>query len=117
MHVNLPRLTLQPIIENAILHGILEKPSRAGTLVITGWEDPDEMVILISDDGVGMEKETLRSILSGNTKNSGGSNIAIVNTHKRLLMLYGEDAGLVFHSTPGEGTEVEIHIPDNAGAE
>lgn len=110
-HIRLPKLTLQPIVENAVIHGILEKESGEGNIVLTAWTDEDDVIIMISDDGVGMDKETLDGIISGTTKGNGGTNIAVVNTHRRLQMLYGNEYGLTYKSTPGEGTEVQIKIP------
>ena len=69
-------------------------------------------MLLISDDGVGIPSEKLSAILSGNgNSTSGGTNIAVYNTHRRLQILYGSDYGLTYSSTPGNGTEVEIRIP------
>lgn len=121
MHLSLPRLTLQPIVENAILHGILEKESQSGNIVIAGWINEKEgeeegirerdAVLLVSDDGVGMDQETLKLILSGENKAAKGTNIAVSNTHRRLQMLYGPSYGLAYRSRKGDGTEVEIRIP------
>lgn len=108
----IPKLTLQPVVENSILHGILEKESKSGTIVITGWMENENVVLLVSDDGVGIPPEILSTILSGNgNSQSGGTNIAIYNTHRRLQILYGNDYGLTYSSKPGEGTEVEIRFP------
>ena len=108
----IPRLTLQPVIENAIQHGILEKESREGTIVLTGWIEDGDIVLLISDDGIGIPPEILSKILSGSGQStSGGTNIAVYNTHRRLQLLYGPKYGLHYESTPGQGTEVEIRIP------
>lgn len=108
----IPKLTLQPVVENSILHGILEKESKSGTIVITGWMENEDVVLLISDDGIGISPEILSTILSGNGKSqSGGTNIAVYNTHRRLQILYGNDYGLTYSSNPGEGTEVEIRFP------
>ena len=108
----IPKLTLQPVVENSILHGILEKESKSGTIVITGWMENEDVVLLISDDGVGISPEIQSTILSGNGKSqSGGTNIAVYNTHRRLQILYGNDYGLTYSSKPGEGTEVEIRFP------
>lgn len=109
--VRLPKLTLQPIVENSILHGILEKESQEGTIVVTGWEEGDDVVILISDDGIGMDEEMLKEVLSGDNSNPAGTNIAVSNTHRRLNILFGEAYGLSYRSVPNEGTEVEIRIP------
>lgn len=116
MDYHMPRLTLQPIIENAVLHGILEKPSGRGTIVVTGWQDADDVIILISDDGVGMSSDMLDLILTGKMPSTGkGSHIAISNTHRRLQILYGEKYGLHYSSTPGKGTDVEVRFPAYIG--
>lgn len=108
----IPKLTLQPVVENSILHGILEKESKSGTIVITGWMENEDVVLLVSDDGVGIPPEILSTILSGNgNSQSGGTNIAVYNTHRRLQILYGNDYGLTYSSKLGEGTEVEIRFP------
>lgn len=115
---SIPRLTLQPIVENAILHGILETENHSGTIVLTGWEENDHIVLLISDDGVGMDRETLDNILNKNAASAhGGNHIAIYNTHRRIQILYGKNYGLIFRSTKGKGTEVEIHLPAEAADE
>lgn len=112
MEYQIPKLTLQPLIENAVLHGILEKDDKAGTIVLTGWLEDSSIVLLISDDGVGISPDKLSSILSGEgSSSSGGTNIAVYNTHRRLQILYGTDYGLTYSNNPGGGTEVEIHIP------
>ena len=112
MEYQIPKLTLQPVIENSILHGILEKPSKSGTIVLTGWMEDGDIVLLISDDGVGIAPDKLPMILSGEgTSISGGTNIAIYNTHRRLQVLYGADYGLTYSSDVGKGTEVQIRIP------
>ena len=108
----IPKLTLQPVVENSILHGILEKESKSGIIVITGWMENEDIVLLISDDGVGISPEILSTILSGSgNSQSGGTNIAVYNTHRRLQILYGKDYGLTYSSNPGKGTEVEIRFP------
>jgi two-component system sensor histidine kinase YesM len=97
-------------VENAILHGILEKEKPEGTIVLTGWMEAEDIVIQISDDGVGIPPEQIGSILSG-TGNGGGTNIGVYNTHRRLQVIYGEQYGLKYSSVYGEGTDVEIRIP------
>ena len=112
MEYQIPKLTLQPVVENSILHGILEKPSKSGTIVLTGWMEDGDIVLLISDDGVGIAPDKLPVILSGEgTSISGGTNIAIYNTHRRLQVLYGTRYGLSYSSHVGLGTEVQIRIP------
>lgn len=113
MEYSIPKLTFQPVVENSVLHGILEKENKTGTIVLTGWMDENDIVILISDDGVGIPKEKADTILAEKpaASASSGSNIAVYNTHRRLQLLYGPKYGLHYSSVPGEGTEVEIRIP------
>lgn len=112
MEYQIPKLTLQPVVENSILHGILEKETKSGTIVLTGWLEDTDVVLLVSDDGVGISPEKMPTILSGTGQSSsGGTNIAIYNTHRRLQILYGQKYGLTYTSTPCQGTEVQIRIP------
>ena len=113
MEYQIPKLTLQPIIENSVLHGILETADKTGTIVLTGWLEDSDIVLLISDDGIGIPPEKLSTILSGEgvSSSSRGNNIAVYNTHRRLQILYGSDYGLTYSSSPDHGTEVEIRIP------
>ena len=94
------------------------KASKSGTIVLTGWMEDGDIVLLISDDGVGIAPDKLPMILSGEgTSISGGTNIAIYNTHRRLQVLYGADYGLTYSSDVGKGTEVQIRIPAKKDAE
>ncbi len=114
---SIPKLTLQPLIENAITHGILEKDDRTGTIVIGGWqEDADTVVIQVSDDGQGMTAEIIKSLFSAETMLAArsaekGSHVAVYNTHQRLQVLYGSAFGLTYSSTLGVGTDVSIRLP------
>lgn len=108
----IPKLTLQPVIENSVLHGILEKDNKSGTIVLTGWMEDKDIILLVSDDGVGIPPEKLPDIISGTSTGSGkGTNIAIYNTHRRIQILYGKNYGLSYTSQQGHGTEVKIRIP------
>lgn len=107
----IPKLVFQPIVENSIQHGIFAKESKEGTIVIMGWLEDNIMVFIISDDGVGIAPEKLKSILIGANESSHGSNIGISNTHKRLQLFYNTEYGLTYRSTPNVETEVEIRIP------
>lgn len=109
----IPKLTFQPVVENCILHGIMEKEEKEGVIVLTGWEEEKGIVILISDDGVGIPPEKLENILAEKKIEAGssGTNIAVYNTHRRLQLMYGPEYGLKYNSTLGVGTEVEIRIP------
>ncbi len=107
----IPKLVLQPIVENAIQHGIFEKESKEGAVVIMAWMDGSDIVFVISDDGAGISPEKLPLILDGSYEDGRGSNIGIYNTHLRLQLLYGKEYGLHYESTPGQGTEVQVKLP------
>ena len=105
------KLMLQPLVENAVVHG-LERQISGGTVrVYVHTYHKDHMQFVISDNGCGMEVEKLESIKETlhNEENSKG--IGISNIYQRLKLFYGED--VVFHITSqaGKGTEIEIIIP------
>ena len=110
----IPKLVLQPIVENSIQHGIFEKESMEGTIVIMAWMEDGDIIFVVSDDGVGIRPEKLPCILTGDGQ-GGGSNIGIYNTHLRLQLIYNEKYGLHYESVYGEGTEVTIRIPAQSG--
>ncbi|MFD2334109.1 sensor histidine kinase [Cohnella sp. GCM10020058] len=108
----IPKLTLQPIIENAILHGILKSENREGTITVTCERQADRIVLSVVDDGVGMDDKQLETLRSGNrSMNSSGSGYGIRNVQERIKLYYGETFGLQFFSSPGDGMIVEVHIP------
>ena len=113
----IPKLTFQPIVENAWLHGIMDKEEKSGNILLTGWRQGGDIVFLISDDGIGIPPEKLESILAegkGDSMANGTSDsvhIGVYNTNLRLKRLYGDSYGLTFLSSPGTGTEVTIKIP------
>ena len=111
MEYHIPKLTLQPVVENSILHGIQEKEDKSGTILITGWVENQNITLLISDDGVGIAPDILDKILTGEGESRTGTNIAVYNTHRRLQIFYGPEYGLSYFSEPGKGTEVQITIP------
>ena len=117
LHYYLPKMTFQPIVENAIYHG-LEPRKGKGLLTIRVDLLEKNLRIRIRDDGLGMDEETLAALrrrLAGGMpeQNSGGkrTGIAMYNVNKRLILLFGEGSGLQISSVPGLGTDVEIRLP------
>lgn len=112
MSLYIPRLLIQPILENAIVHGIEEKLDKGHILVAARREDED-LYIQIIDDGVGMTEETMSHILREDysMKKSGHTSIGVVNVNRRIQMIYGKDYGLLVQSVLGAGTKITIHIP------
>ena len=111
LEYEIPKLTLQPVVENAILHGIMEKDEKRGCVVLTGWINNENIELMVSDNGVGIPAEKLVTILDGTGNSKTGNNIAIYNTHHRLQILYGEKYGLSYSSQLGIGTDVCIQLP------
>ncbi len=131
----LPKLTFQPIVENALLHGILMTEQKRGTILLTGWREGEDITFIISDDGAGIPPEKLDELMKGadgpaapSSAESPGKrsmenghfgtgyqaashHIGVYNTNLRLKSLYGERYGLSFTSTPGQGTVVTVLIP------
>ncbi|WP_171642256.1 cache domain-containing sensor histidine kinase [Paenibacillus phytorum] len=97
----IPKLTLQPIIENAILHGILRSENREGSITVTCERQEDRIVLSVIDDGVGMDEKHLETLRSGNKIiNPSGSGYGIRNVQERIKLYYGETFGLQFFSSP-----------------
>ncbi len=105
VNVKIPPLSLQPLIENAIIHGIIKK-MEGGTVHIRVADIGDYVEFSIRDDGVGMSEERVQNILYSESQDIG---IGLRNTHVRLKQLYGE--GLKITSTEGQGTTVSFLVP------
>ena len=103
------KIILQPIVENSILHGILEKDDQAGNITITGKLDNGAIILKVSDDGIGMNEEAIKNILNSTSDENHG--YGVWNINNRLKLYYGEEYGLVLKSELGKGTETEIRFP------
>jgi len=111
LEYEVPLIIFQPIVENAIQHGLFEKPSKSGKIIITGWSDEDTLYFLISDDGIGMTAEQISRLMHTNTQESEDSGIGVYNTHRRLQLMCGrDDCGLYYTSEYGKGTDVTFRI-------
>lgn len=118
MNCRIPKLTLQPILENSIIHGT-ELKLGAGNIYIHFECTQDRLIIRISDDGVGMDEETLEKLnrrlgrvhdsLGAGEEEKGG--IALANVNNRIHLIFGDEYGMHVYSVPGSGTDVEITIP------
>lgn len=112
----MPKLVLQPIVENAILHGFADMSSGA-RIEIRVTPVNDNMSIVVSDNGKGMTQEQLQvlkrriSFEEENAESEKRTHIGIQNVNKRIKLLFGEDYGLSINSYEGMGTEVEVFIP------
>lgn len=102
----IPPLTIQPIIENAAIHGVL-KQAEGGTIIIRAKRLNDEIEISIIDDGIGMDDEAIDKLLTTNIRDAKG--VGVSNTNRRLNQLFGTE--LHIQSVIGEGTTVSFKIP------
>lgn len=115
----LPRLTLQPIVENAVSHGLEPKPGR-GALTIRGNACGNgDILIQVRDDGMGMSPETLshlRECLANSDsavslQTAEGAGLALLNVHNRIRGSFGAGYGLRIESAPDRGTEISVRLP------
>lgn len=109
--IDVPKLLIQPIVENAIVHGLEEK-IQGGTVRV--WAELDgemDFLIHVEDDGVGMSPETQARVLSGERQDFRKKpHIGVYNVHRRIQLYYGKNYGLEIQSKPGEGTRVTMRI-------
>lgn len=108
----MPRMTIQPLIENALLHGLLRK-AVPGIVETIAKRDADDLLISVHDNGTGITEpdlETLRNHLCESTSKEQGS-IGLSNVHSRLMNEYGESYGLTIESVEGSYTTVTVRLP------
>jgi two-component system LytT family sensor kinase len=111
LSVRIPFLCIQPLVENAVRHG-LESRDAPGTISITAVERGPDCWISVEDDGVGNEPAVIRRSLSGEP----GDHVGLANVDERLRQAFGDDRGLVVETAPMAGTKVTMRIPKFAEA-
>jgi two-component system LytT family sensor kinase len=104
--VAVPVFVLQPLVENAVRHGLEKKPGQ-GHITIVAADAGPEARITVEDDGVGMDPQLVRTSLAGRN----GASIGLANVDERLRTVFGADFGLVVETAPGAGTKVSLRIP------
>ena len=105
--VTLPFLCLQPLVENAVRHGIERKPD-SGKVTIVAEDATNECVIHVEDDGLGEDPERVRRSLAGAPDSES---VGLGNVDERLRTVFGDDYGLVVETAPGAGTRVTMRVP------
>lgn len=119
LDVNIPRLLIQPLVENAVYHGI-EKITRNGRIEIKVYGLEGDVIIEVTDNGVGMKEDEIKALderLASDdsplSRGSGGkrNSIGLENVNRRIKLFYGEEYGLVLESKYGEYTKVKVRIP------
>ncbi len=108
--VMVPKLILQPLVENSILHGIEPKIGEGHICIVAGCDKTD-MIIKIVDDGVGVTGERITEVMKGKKTDSKHTKVGIRAVHKRIQILYGLSYGIQIESRKQEGTAVNIRLP------
>ena len=103
----LPSFILQPIVENAIFYS-MEKENNKGIINIVGYRVEDGIRITIKDNGIGMSKDKVSSVLK---KESSMNRVGVINVHERVQLNYGQEYGLKIDSIEGKGTKVTFILP------
>lgn len=114
--LQVPKLILQPLIENAIYHG-LKVEKRLGTIKINCCKQQSKLLITVSDDGFGMTEARLNQLRNNLEKNVFEDNYGLNNLNQRLKLHYGEKAGLHIHSQHHQGTCVTVTLPSHESEE
>ena len=112
------KLMLQPLVENAIYHG-MEFMDGDGEIFISAWKEGEDLYLKVSDNGLGMTEEQVARLFSDtpHTGSSRGSGIGVKNVNERIRLYFGSEYGLSIESEPDEGTVVTIHLPAVAYSE
>lgn len=117
LSVVIPFLVVQPIVENAVRHGLERKPGK-GAITVSGFGEGPLCVIEVEDDGVGMDPDVARAVLAntgppgtGTTPGGAWGRVGLANVDQRLRSVYGPEYGLLLETAPGSGTKVTIRVP------
>lgn len=106
------KLMLQPLVENAIYHG-MEFMDGDGEITLKVWKEGEDLYFTVRDNGLGMTREQVESLFSDSilVTSKKGSGIGVKNVNERIKLYFGEEYGLRIDSEPDEGTEITIHLP------
>lgn len=112
MNIEIPCFTLQPLLENAIFHGI-EPKCQEGKITLIGSEEADCIKLVLTDNGKGMSEDVIRQIFNNTTNSATGmfKNVGLLNVHKRIQYEFGSRFGLSIVSEPEKYTSITIELP------
>ncbi len=105
-----PPLIIQPLVENAVRHGILQKP-EGGVVQLRARREDGHLLVEVRDDGVGMKPDQVDAITAAVELESLTEGIGARNSNQRLMQIYGPTYGMVVESAPGQGTRISLRIP------
>lgn len=109
----IPRVSLEPLVENALSHGLKNARRKDKKVIIRAEHRGRELVVTVEDNGVGTDPEKIREKLEDERFQFGqkGRSVGLTNINSRLKILYGTSYGLLFEGGAGEGLRVIIHAP------
>jgi two-component system sensor histidine kinase YesM len=105
------KLILQPIVENAIIHGLVKKRDYSGKIKISGKIENDDILFEVEDNGAGMDEDTLIKLSQGDSLKKTSKGYGIRNVQERIQLIFGASYGLSIQSKKNSGTKVTIKIP------
>ena len=116
LNMNIIKMVLQPLVENSLYHGLKYKKGQ-GVIRIAGYRLKDKILIKVSDNGIGMDKDTLNKLfeLKEKSEEQKSKGIGLANIQNRLRLYYGEEYGLTVDSEKGIGTTITVVIPVDEG--
>lgn len=109
-----PKLSIQPLVENAVQHGIVPKDAEGAVTLVISIEEKDTLLIRIIDDGIGMSEQQARELNEGLQEylsDRGGQQLGLKNVQDRVQSLFGRSYGIIVTSIPEKETSVQIRIP------
>ncbi len=104
------KMILQPLVENALYHGIKYK-EEPGTIRVRGFMQGDRMILEVEDDGIGMDEEQLAHIFDRKEPDERSNGVGVRNVQERIQLYYGKEYGLTYASEKGRGTTVRVNLP------
>ena len=104
------KMILQPLVENALYHGIRYK-EEPGTIRVRGFMQGDRMILEVEDDGIGMDEEQLAHIFDRKEPDERSNGVGVRNVQERIQLYYGKEYGLTYASEKGRGTTVRVNLP------
>lgn len=107
LHLPIIKLILQPLVENAVIHGVQQKENSAGTVIVRVYSEDEQLIFDVIDDGIGMTKERLLSLANQRIDSGYG----VKNVQHRIKIFYGMNASIEYYSQLGIGTLVRIRLP------
>ncbi|QGQ97241.1 sensor histidine kinase [Paenibacillus psychroresistens] len=116
LHDQILKLTIQPLVENAIYHGLKPKGTN-GRLHIMGSCSDHEILITVTDNGVGIDPEISQELLNTKKSNHSNKSFGLINVNERIKLFFGNEYGITIHSIPAEGTSIVVRLPKHTKGE